>query len=1124
MRINLQLKVKWLLLVLTFLCCLNSGNAQAQSPTTPVTLNVTDAQLVKVLDMIEKQTTYLFVYNKNVDVTTMVSIKVAAKPLTAVLDQLLKSNNIVYAIENTSIVLSASTAKKEAAAVTGSVLDVNGAPIIGANVLIKGTTTGTTTGVNGDFLLQIPSSVSKPVLIVNYLGYEPKELQVVGGSNLNVTLKESAITLDDVVVTALGIKRSEKALSYNVQKVGQDDIVTVKDVNFINALTGKVAGVTINASSSGVGGASKVVMRGTKSINQSSNALYVIDGVPMYNFKSEGEQEFQSQGQSEAIADINPEDIESMTVLTGAAAAALYGSEAANGAIIVTTKKGQKGFTTVTVTSNTELLTPFELPDFQNRYGTSANDATKSWGNLLNSSNYMGYSPREDYFQTGVIGTETVSLSTGTDKNQTYLSAGAVNSRGIVPNNGYDRYNFKARNTTSFFNDKMTLDIGAEYIRQSDMNMTNQGVYSNPLSSAYLFPRGNDWNDIKMFERYNTARKISTQYWPSGEGSYVMQNPYWINHRNLRANSKDRYMLNAGLSYEILDWLSVSGRIRVDNSSNDYTEKLYATTNTLLTEGSPNGLYGITKTNDKQTYGDVMVNINKTFCDDFTFMANIGASFTDLRSNALKNRGPIAFGTEISPGGAKEPNGIPNVFNIYQLSNSKTVREQMSYHDQTQSVFASLEFGFKNTYFLTVTGRNDWPSQLAGPQSEKRSFFYPSVGGSIVASEILNLPEQISYLKFRGSFASVGVAFDRYLAYPTKKWDNTNGIWETNTRSPLYNLKPERTQSWEVGVTMRFLKHFNMDFTYYNAKTSNQTFDPIASASSGRGSFYIQDGDVLNKGIELGLGFSNTWKDFTWHSNYTLSSNSNKILRLAENAIDPSTGKTVPIPFLNMGGLGATRFILKTGGTMGDLYSRADMVRDSNGDIYVNDKGEIQADFSIKEFENFVKLGSVLPKANMAWRNDFRYKNFNLGFMLSARLGGVVFSRTQAAMDYYGVSEASAAARDAGGVIINGGDLIDAQRWYSAIGNQDGVPQYYTYSATNVRLQEASIGYTIPKSKLGNVLEMTISLVGRNLWMIYNKAPFDPEAVATTGNYYQGIDYFMMPSTRNIGFNVRFKF
>ena len=397
--------------------------------------------------------------------------------------------------------------------------------------------------------------------------------------------------VDAVVVTALGIKRSEKALSYNVQQVNSEDIVANKDVNFINSLSGKVAGVTINSSSGGVGSASRVVMRGQKSISQTSNALYVIDGVPMFTTARDGGTEFASQGTTDPIADINPEDIESMSVLNGAAAAALYGSDAANGAIVVTTKRGKAGYTSVTVSSNTEVMSPFVLPEFQNRYGTgdlnsSEGSIVRSWGNRLNSSNYMGYSPRDDYFQTGVTGTESVSLSTGTEKNQTYFSAAAVNSHGVIPNNGYDRYNFTFRNTTSFLGDKLKLDVGASYVMQKDRNMTNQGTYNNPLVGAYVYPRGNDWADIEMYERYDPARRLYTQYWPVGDAGMTMQNPYWINYRNLRENNKDRYMLNAALSYDVLDWLNVSGRLRIDNSSNDYTEKFYASTFTQLTEGS----------------------------------------------------------------------------------------------------------------------------------------------------------------------------------------------------------------------------------------------------------------------------------------------------------------------------------------------------------------------------------------------------------------------------------------------------------------------------------------------------------------------------------------------------------
>jgi tonB-linked outer membrane protein, susC/ragA family len=1081
-----------------------------------------------VLSAIEKQTTYLFVYDKNVDVACRVSIDVKDTPLNNVLNTLFQSSDIAYAVENTSIVLSQKAPAAQPGqpvTVTGKVVDASGMPVIGAAVIVKGTTIGTSTGVDGDFSLQVPPPSADAVLEINYLGYEPIAQTVGSRTNITFTLRESAVDVDAVVVTALGIKRSEKALSYNVQQVNSEDIVANKDVNFINSLSGKVAGVTINSSSGGVGSASRVVMRGQKSISQTSNALYVIDGVPMFTTARDGGTEFASQGTTDPIADINPEDIESMSVLNGAAAAALYGSDAANGAIVVTTKRGKAGYTSVTVSSNTEVMSPFVLPEFQNRYGTgdlnsSEGSIVRSWGNRLNSSNYMGYSPRDDYFQTGVTGTESVSLSTGTEKNQTYFSAAAVNSRGVIPNNGYDRYNFTFRNTTSFLGDKLKLDVGASYVMQKDRNMTNQGTYNNPLVGAYVYPRGNDWADIEMYERYDPARRLYTQYWPVGDAGMTMQNPYWINYRNLRENNKDRYMLNAALSYDVLDWLNVSGRIRVDNSSNDYTEKFYASTFTQLTEGSKNGLYGITKTKDKQVYGDVLVNINKTFGEDWSLQANAGASISDMRYDAMKVRGPIPDG-EITD----EKPLLANVFNVQNLSNtSKTKRLQEGWREQTQSIFASVEIGFKNTYFLTLTGRNDWPSQLAGEHSVKSSFFYPSVGASVVLSQLIpEMPKNLSYVKLRASYASVGVAFERYLANPRYSWNESGLNWSTQTRFPIYNLKPERTKSFEVGLTMRFLRHFNLDFTYYNTKTQDQTFEPNISTGSGSSKLTIQSGNVRNRGFEVALGYSNTWGKFSWDSNYTLSANKNKILSLADDVVNPETGEHFSVDQLDMGGLADARFILREGGTLGDFYSRIDLKRDSNGAVYINEKGEIASE-SITDVNSYIKLGSVLPDANMAWRNDFRWRNFNFGFMVSARLGGVVFSRTQAMLDYYGVSEVSAAARDAGGVMINGGDLVDANKWYTAIGSGNSVPQYYTYSATNVRLQEASIGYTIPKKKLGDICEITLSLVGRNLWMIYNKAPYDPETVATVNSYYQGIDYFMSPSTRNIGFNLRLKF
>lgn len=1082
-----------------------------------LTLNVTQTSLGKVIEQIKSQSTYQFFYQDQLASTTVHAVKVQDASLNEVLQQALKGTNISFTVEDNIVYLSESTHSLTAQQVgkertiTGQIVDETGESLIGVNVLVKGTTVGVITDFDGNFSLQ--TTQANPTLVVTYVGYTAQNVAVKGETNLRITMQTDTQQMEEVVVTALGIKRATKALSYNVQEIKNDELVKVKDANLVNSLTGKIAGVTINSSSSGVGGASKVVMRGTKGIDQSSNALYVIDGVPMFNLSGTGDDGFGSKGTTEAIADINPEDIESMSVLTGAAAAALYGSHAANGAIVITTKKGQQGRLSVTFSQNTQFLTPFVTPKFQNSYGTgdlhsSAGSVERSWGNKLNDANYMGYNPVNDFLQTGLVTTETISLSTGTDKNQTYFSASAVNSEGMVPNNKYDRYNFTFRNTTSFLDDKMVLDLGASYIKQKDRNMVNQGTYSNPLVTAYLFPRGDDFEEIKMYERWDTSRDIYTQYWPQGINTFTGQNPYWIAYRNLRENDKDRYMLNASLSYKILDWLSVSGRVRVDNSSTTFTDKMYASSNTTLTEGSTNGFYGIAKTNDRQTYADFMVNIQKNFGEEFSFMANIGTSFSDMQQDELENRGPIS------------ENGIPNVFNVFQLDDVKTERKQAGFREQTQSIFASVELGYKSAYYLTLTGRSDWPSQLAGPNSVNSAFLYPSVGGSVILSELIRMPKEISFLKLRGSFASVGLPFPRFLANPTFSWDNSNKVWQSKRNYPMYNLKPEKTDSWEIGVTTRFLGGFNLDVALYDTKTYNQTFDPRISVSSGYSTLYVQTGSVRNRGIELGLGYSKDWGKFKWSSNYIFSANQNKILELLENYVHPETGAIITKDRLDVGGMGQARFVLKKGGSLGDLYSTADLQRDSNGNILVDENGNVMANYNAGD----IKLGSVFPKSNMSWNNNFSWNNLSFGCMVSARLGGIVYSATQAAMDMYGVSQATESARDNGGVFVNGSDLVDAQKWYTTISSQSGIPQYYTYSATNIRLQEAHVSYTFPKQDVWNIADVTLGLVGRNLFMIYCKAPFDPEAVASTGNYYQGIDNFMTPSATTLEFNVRLKF
>lgn len=875
--------------------------AKPQKEDIRLNLELKNVTLDSALDSIKAQSPFTFIVGQ-VDLARKVSMSMKNETIGNVCAKLFTPLDIDYKINGHYIYLS-NRPKVEPRTVSGTVIDHNGQPIPGASVFVQGTTTGTTTDIDGRFTLLVPGNLLGGSLEFNSLGYEIVRRVIGSNKNFTVTLNEEAVSLEGTVVTALGIRRDQKALSYNVQEVKADALTDVKNANFVNSLAGKVAGVAINASSSGVGGASKVVLRGNKSISQSSNALYVIDGVPMYNFGGGGGTEFDSKGETESIADLNPEDIQSISVLTGAAAAALYGSQAANGAIMITTKKGESGKLKVSFSSNTEFLAPFVLPKFQNRYGTGLNgrdsgSGVYSWGAYIPEGARYNYSPN-DYFETGHTYTNAFSISGGTDKNQTYFSAAAVNSDGIIPNNIYDRYNFTFRNTSYFLKDKLKLDASASYIMQKDQNMTNQGVYANPLTSAYLFPRGENFDLYRNFERYNSGTKLMEQFWGDDlAGDLRMQNPYWINYRNLRNNNKRRYMLSLNVSYDILDWLNIAGRVRIDNANNLYTQKYYATTEATISEGGKNGHYTEARTYDTQTYADIMVNVNKTW-QDWSLVANAGASLNDIKTDELRYGGPI------------QENGLANVFNVFDLDDTKKRASKSGWHDQTRSIFGSLELGWKKMLYLTLTDRNDWASQLAG--SSSKSFFYPSAGLSWIPTGLWDMGA-LSYLKVRGSVASVGMPFPRFLTIPTYEYDATSKIWKDKTHYPIGDLKPERTLTYEVGLEARLWQDLSINLSWYLADTYNQTFDPQLPPSSSYSTIYLQTGSVRNTGVEASVGYNHTWHGFTWDSNFTFSWNRNEILELAGDAKNPITGEALNLPKLDIKALGKAKYVLKQGG------------------------------------------------------------------------------------------------------------------------------------------------------------------------------------------------------------------
>ena len=988
--------------------------------------------------------------------------------------------------------------------VVGTVTDSNGDPLIGVSVLVKGTQFGTQTNIDGDYSINASQG---NVLTFTYVGFLPQEVTVGSNSTINVTLQEDNRVLDEVVVTALGIKRSEKALTYNTQQVKADEITGVKDANFVNALSGKVAGMNINASSAGIGGGSKVVLRGSKSLSNNNNALYVIDGIPMPQLgTAQSGDLFTGMGQSgDGAAMLNPEDIESISVLSGAAASALYGSEAANGVVMITTRKGEEGRTKVTYSNSTIFLNAMATPEFQNTYGAN-NGEFRSWGAKLGQPS--SYDPT-DFFQTGFNETNAVTLTAGNATNQTFLSLAATNAEGIVMNNTLDRYNFTIRNTTALIKDKLRLDVSASYMNLKENNMVAQGQYMNPVVPVYLMSPSYSLETYKVFEMYNQERNFKTQYWPWGNQGLGMQNPYWITQRDNFTNHKTRYFMTAGLYWDnVVKGLNISARAKLDQTNALFETKYSASTDAIFAETY--GAYFKTDASTRQLYGDVMATYNNDF-GQIQLNAALGASINDIQNKWFYQGGDLS--------------SVANHFTLANISPTGTHFKSVGdgYHDQTQSIFATAQVGFRNYLFLDLAGRIDWASGLA--YTNTNHVVYPSVGVSAILTDMIPAMRNdvLTFLKVRGSYSEVGNPPKRFIAYGTYPYDK--GMVVISPNFPNHDIKPERTKAWEVGLSSRFWgDKVKLDVSFYKTSTFNQLFNPELPASSGYKSVYINGGQIDNKGIELSLGLIQPLGPVQWESNFTYTLNRNKVVKL----LKPTTlanGLEVSQDIYDIATLGNVKSRLVEGGSIGDLYVTT-LKRDHHGHIivdYVEQTVERDNNAGPNK-DGWIYAGNAEAKYTMGWRNSFSWKGLHLGFLINARVGGQAVSMTQAYMDAYGVSTESAAARDAGGVYVNGYFLAGAaQKYYEYVGSNAG--ENYVYSATNVRLGELTLGYDIPVNRWVNWIKgLNVSFIGRNLFFIYKKAPFDPELTASTNIGWSGMDYFMLPSMRNLGFSVKVNF
>ena len=1088
-------------LTLLFLVVLQLSAENSYAQRMRIAISMSNVSVEQVLNKIEETSDYVFLYNdETIQKSRIVSVRSKSGKITDILDDIFKGTDISYTVIDKQIILSKSNKVNQPAKaiqIKGTVKDALGEPLIGVSVLVKGTSNGTVTDLDGRFSLNV--SVGD-ILEFSYVGYAAQSVTVKNANPLDIVLSEDAQALDEVVVTALGIKREAKALTYNVQEIKAAGITKVKDANFVNSLSGKIAGVTINQSSSGTGGASRVVMRGTKSLFGENNALYVLDGIPMQGLRTKQSDNFYESvevADGDGISNINPEDIESMSVLTGASAAALYGNRGANGVILITTKKGAIGKPRISYSNSTSFSRPFVTPEFQNTYGRKEGEF-KSWGDKLEKPST--YNPL-DFFQTGFNTMNSIAVSTGTETNQTHISFGAVNSEGIIDNNKYNRYNFTFRNSWDIVKNVLSMDMGLFYIKQNNQNSNGQGMYYNPLVPIYLFPPSDDINKYAVYERYDADRNFKTQYWPYGNQGLGMQNPYWIINRNMFNTDRDRYIISLSMKWNITNWLNIIGRARIDNAYTDFERKLYASTDGLFAKSQGN--YMNQEDKNTSTYLDFLVNVDKKFGENYHLLVNLGGSFYDEKYKSDTFEGNLV--------------GVPNFFHPSNIPSTESNYNKSELHTQTQSIYGKAEIGYRNFLYADVTGRIDWFSTLVG--TSKEYVCYPSAGLSVILSEILPLPEKIiSFWKIRGSYAQVGNPPSAYLPYATVALENGNATSANFT--PASHLKPEMTKAFEFGMDLRlFQNKLNIAATYYNSNTYNQLFKYELPPSTGYAFAYENAGKVNNWGIELSVGFNQDLGPVQWNSNLIYSMNRNEIKELLpEYVTDRTTGMTVKSPTeFSVATADSYRMILKKGGSMSDIYATK-LKQDLHGNILITNGG-VSA-----EENTFIKVGSAAPKYNLGFRNSFSWKGLELDFLIDARVGGEVISATQALMDQFGVSQQTADARDNKGVVVNKGKL-DAEQYYGTVASgKTGLLAHYVYSATNVRLREMSLSYMLPSKWFGEKLNISLSLTGHNLLMFYNKAPFDPELTANTGTYYQGFDYFMPPSLRSFGFGVKVNF
>ncbi|TRX24936.1 SusC/RagA family TonB-linked outer membrane protein [Flavobacterium franklandianum] len=1019
--------------------------------------------------------------------------------------------------------------------VSGVVSDNTSMPLPGVSVLVKGTKSGTQTDFDGKFSIKATSS---QVLIFSFIGMKTQEVSA-SSSSINVKMASDAFELEGVVVTAFGIKKSEKAIGYAAQSVKGSSLTEARETNLVNALSGKIAGVQVTNSSGAVGASSRIVLRGNSTITGNNQALFVVDGIPFDNTSYGNADDGGGRDLPNGVASINPDDVESITVLKGPNAAALYGLRASNGVIIITTKSGKKGkgLSVVSFNTNTTFTNPLLLPKYQNSYGQGStsdyfefvdgagggyNDGVdESWGPALDKglsfvqwdSYKVGGAPLpwishkdnvKDFYETGLSQSNNISLSAGSDEANFRMSIGNSDERGMLHNTDFKKFNVSLNGNVKL-GEKLTGGVTLNYFNDKSNNLPTGGYDNENAAQQFIWSARNvKYTDLKNWRNLPLAPEgTPAEGTPLNWNTNFQNNPYWILDTNTNTYDRDRLTGAAFMGYQVSNSISATGKVSLDHYSQLTTNR-----QAIGSNSAADGTYAENALRFSEINTEAIIGYKKQLTDEINFSINFGGN--KMKRVRTQNNGSIT-GLE-----------LPNFYNLSNIKSGTTAVSGNDYNEiRIGSVFGFGEISYKDYVYINFSGRNDWASVLP---TANNSFFYPAISGSLVLSEILDMKEYtVNYLKLRGGWSKVGGTGALGAYNLNQTFDLSTNGFGNQASSPATqfnpNLKPESVIGIEVGVDFNaFNNRLRFSGTYYTKESSDLLVPIQVSSATGFTSVWDNIAEMENKGFELQLGVTAIKsKDFTFDIDLNFAKNDNKVVSLG--ALDTYI----------LGGQWGINLEARAGQPYGSLVGRG-FEKDASGNvIYENGIPKIESATKI--------LGNITPDWTGGANFTFKYKDFDLSTLIDAKIGGDVHSMTYAWGRYAGTLEESLIGRETG--VVGNGVMSDGAGGYipnnvvvsaksfnqSAYGNT--IEESAIFDASYVKLRQLSLGYSIPKKLLQNtpIQDFKFSIVARNLAILYKKAPhIDPETGFSSTNGNQGQEFGQIPSARSIGFNINVQF